>query len=128
MDQDPEKPKKLFTPFSLFAGSIVLITIASNFYFFYFKKDYDFIVESPCDTTKEICFQRDCSEEGSCPPNNLSTFKRYGVRAGDFKNCTYEDCTIACENGFIDCTPLPCEENIDIGETCSADMSTQGEE
>lgn len=48
------------------------VVIATSFYFFYFKKDYDFIVETSCDNTKEDCFYRDCSIDGECPPNNLS--------------------------------------------------------
>ncbi len=96
-----------------------LIAIFSAFYFFYYKKDYDFIVEVACDTSKETCFQRDCSNPEDCPPNGLSDFKRYSLNAGDFKMCENEDCANACETGIIKCKPVECVENLEAGESCS---------
>lgn len=96
-----------------------LIAVATSFYFFYFKKDYKFIVEVLCDSSKEICFQRDCSNPDDCPPNGLSDFKRYSLNAGDFKMCENEDCTNACENGTIKCEPIECVEDEKMGEFCS---------
>jgi hypothetical protein len=101
-------------------GVSCLAAIFVSFYFFYFKKDYDFIVEVACDPLKEICFQRDCSNPDDCPPNELSDFKRYSLNAGDFNKCANEDCTEACESGAIKCEPVPCEENLDAGESCSS--------
>lgn len=92
-----------------------------SFLFFYFEKSYNFIVESPCDPSHGTCFIRDCSVKGDCPPNNLSTFKRYSLNANDFKSCNNEDCTNACESGAIKCKPIECTENLDVGETCTSD-------
>lgn len=97
-----------------------LISIAVSFYFFYYKKDYDFVVEVACDTSKETCFQRDCTNPDDCPPNGLSDFKRYSLNAGDFQMCTNEDCTTACESGAIKCEPIQCAVDEIIGESCSA--------
>ena len=95
-----------------------VISVIVSFYFFYYKKDYNFIVEVPCDTTKETCFERDCSNPDDCPPNGLSDFKRYSLNANDFKLCENEDCTNACETGVIKCELLQCKEDSDVGETC----------
>jgi hypothetical protein len=95
------------------------VAILVSFYFFYFKKDYDFIVEVACDPSVEVCFQRDCSNPDDCPPNGLSDFKRFSLKASDFKMCENEDCTIACKTGTIKCEPIECEEDEEMGESCS---------
>ncbi len=97
-----------------------LAVIASAFYFFYYQKNYDFIVEVACDSATETCFQRDCSNPDDCPPNGLSDFKRYSLSAGDFKMCESEDCTNACESGTIKCEQIECTEDEIMGETCSS--------
>src|SRR3989338_11661634 len=83
-----------------------IIAVLVSFYFFYYKKDYDFIIEVPCDVVKEQCFQRDCSNPDDCPPNGLSDFKRYSLKARDFKLCENEDCAKVCECGIIKCEPV----------------------
>lgn len=90
-----------------------VIVIATSFYFFYFKKDYNFIVETTCDNTKETCFYRDCSIEGECPPNNLSYYNQYTIKARDFSMCKDEDCTAVCTEGSISCVKTECTE-VDI--------------
>lgn len=100
-------------------GISCLVAILSAFYFFYYKKDYNFIVEVACDPSKETCFQRDCSNPDDCPPNQLSDFKRYSLNAGDFNKCENEDCTNACETGSIKCEPIECAEDEEMGESCS---------
>ena len=94
----------------------IFIAIASSFYFFYIKKDYDFFVETKCNPETETCFFRDC--EGSpdiCPPNNLSYYNQYTIKARDFKSCLNEDCTDVCNNKTIDCIKTECTEG-DINE------------
>jgi hypothetical protein len=98
--------------------SCCAITILVSFYFFYFKKNYDFIIESPCDTTKEECFVRDCTNPDDCPPNGLSEFKRFSLKASDFKYCPNEDCTEVCETGQIKCEQIKCTEDPAMGESC----------
>lgn len=94
----------------LLAG--VLIAIISSFYFFYFKKDYDFIVEIKCNPETETCFYRDCeSSPDDCPPNNLSYYNEYTLKAKDFKACANEDCTEACVTGVIECVKNECTDS-----------------
>jgi len=120
MDGKKLEPKKLFSPFSIFALVVFSSAIISNFYFFYFQKNYEFIVESPCDTDKEECFQRDCSNPDDCPPNGLSDFKRYSLNANDFQYCVDEDCTEACESSQIKCEQIACTPDEEFGESCSS--------
>lgn len=94
-----------------------LVVIAAAFYFYFFKKDFDFIVEVPCNT-EEVCFIRNCSFT-ECPPNEFSSFKRYALKASDFKFCENENCELACEASLINCELIPCEENMELGESCS---------
>lgn len=105
-------------------GISCFVAIILSFYFFYFKKDYDFIVEVTCDSAKEQCFQRDCSKPGNCPPNGLSDFKRYSLNAGDFKMCENEDCASVCETGSIKCAPIACVEDLEVGESCTVSNAT----
>ena len=115
----PEGEDKKSNWFLWLIGISCLIAVIISFYFFYFKKDYDFIVEVACDPSKETCFQRDCSNPDNCPPNGLSDFKRYSLNAGDFNKCENEDCASACETGSIKCGPIECAEDEEVGEFCS---------
>jgi len=94
-----------------------LVAIATSFYFFYFKKEYNFFVEAKCNPETETCFFRDCeATPDECPPNNLSYFNQYTIKARDFKNCINEDCTEACINNLIQCVKTECtEEDINNG-------------
>lgn len=114
----PEGEEKKFNWF-LWLISISCLTIISiSFYFFYYKKDYDFLVEVACDPTQETCFQRDCSDPDNCPPNGLSDFKRYSLNAADFRMCDNEDCKNVCENGIIKCEQVECSADLETGESC----------
>ena len=95
------KPKKFLTIFTLINILLFLIVILSGFYFFYFKKDFDFIIEIPCDSNLEICTIRDCSNPDDCPPNQLKSFKRYSLKAYDFNKCPNEDCKLMCEGLYF---------------------------
>ena len=123
MDNKKLAPKKLFSPFSVFALVVFSSVIISNFYFFYFKKDYEFIVESFRDSTLEQCFERDCTNPDDCPANGFSTFKRYSLNANDFQYCENEDCTLACESEQIECEQIECEPDPEFGENCTSPVS-----
>ncbi|NVN96740.1 hypothetical protein HXX01_00610 [Candidatus Nomurabacteria bacterium] len=114
-----EKPKKLLTPFTIINIVLFIAVISNCFYFFYIKKDFNFIVETSCDLSKEQCFARDCTNLDDCPPNGLSLFKKYSLKANNFKYCLNEDCKAACESGQIKCDVIPCVNNPEIGESCS---------
>ena len=101
-------------------GLSCLVAILSAFYSFFYKKEYDFIVEVACDPLKETCSQRDCSNPDDCPPNGLSDFKRYSLKASDFKMCENEDCTNVCETEIIKCESIQCTEDEEMGESCSS--------
>lgn len=115
-----EKPKKFFTLFTIINILIFVSVIGVNFYFLFFKKDFPFFVEVSCDEAREQCFKRDCSNPDDCPPNALSTFKRYSIKANDFKYCANEDCTEACATGQIKCTQIKCikDSETDWQELC----------
>lgn len=101
----------------LLAG--VLVAIIVSFYSFYYKKNYDFFIETECNPETETCFFRDCiSTPDICPPNNLSYYNQYTIKAGDFKACINEDCTEACTTSTINCTKIECTDS-DINDgTC----------
>lgn len=112
----PEKKQKNWLIWLLVSGCI--ISILFSFYNYFYKKNYNFIVEVPCGATTETCFQRDCSNPDDCPPNGLSDFKRYSLKASDFKYCKNEDCLQACTDGAIKCSQVKCTENSETGESC----------
>lgn len=120
--EEIEKPKKFFTFFTVFNIVLFLSAIFVSFYFFYFKKDFDFLVEVSCDPSVEVCSIRDCSIPDSCPPNELDTFKRYILKAYDFNKCENEDCKLACEGGLIECMKVECVPDEEMGETCSGNL------
>ena len=100
-----------------------LIAIAVSFYFFYFKKDYDFYIETKCDPQTENCFFRDCENNPDiCPPNGFSYYNQYIIKARDFKSCSNEDCTEACATNLIKCNKVEClpDEADNNGDVCQA--------
>ncbi len=115
MENEQKKPKTWLMQTLIIC---CLLSIVVSFYFFYYKKDFDFIVEVTCDKTKETCFERDCSNPDDCPPNGLSDFKRYSLKASDFDKCKNEDCASVCASGEIKCTAVKCEPDTETGESC----------
>ena len=115
MSEEDKKTKNWFIRLILVC---CVVAIGSSFYFFYFKKDYDFNVETKCDPHTQTCFYRDCSLEGNCPPNNLSYYKQYTIKARDFAQCKNEDCTDICMSGGIQCIETQCTDQDKVDKIC----------
>ena len=95
----------------LFVIALVIgIPFAVAFNKYYYTKNYDYIIETPCDPSKEACYTRDCSAE-ECPPNGLSNYKVFSVKAYDFAKCSDNSCKKECEGGLIVCVAIPCGES-----------------
>lgn len=115
MQENNKDGKGVFIYILLFG---VIVSILISFYSFYYRKNYDFYIEMNCDKETEMCFYRDCeSNPDNCPPNNLSYYSQYVVKARDFdRYCENEDCTNVCTNGVIKCEKIECtEEDISNG-------------
>jgi len=97
----------------------VIISVVSSFYFFYFKKDFNFIVETKCNPETETCFYRDCTNPNDCPPNNFSYYNTYTLKASDYKICSNEDCLEACTTGSIKCIKIECTESDLTDDICT---------
>lgn len=101
--------KKDINYFLVFIFLSLFLVVFSSIYNLFIRKDYDFLVETSCDSSKEICFYRDC-ETGECPPNELSFYKQYHMRAYDFDKCENEDCTLFCTTSNK-CEPIVCTDS-----------------
>ncbi len=86
-----------------------LFAVGASFYKYYYTKNYDYLVEASCDPSTEKCFHRDCSNADDCPPNGLSYFKEFYVKAYDFPKCTDDSCKTECTEREISCVPISCE-------------------
>lgn len=93
------------------------LPIVLSFYKYYVSKNYNYIVEAKCDSTNEICYTRDCSNPDDCPPNGLSRYKQYLIKAYDFAQCADNSCEEECNKGKIQCIPIPCGSS--VGDECS---------
>lgn len=92
------------------ALSIVAVIIATA-HRFLIAKDYDFIVEAPCDPLVDICFARDCSLPDECPPNNLENYRMFNIKAYDFEKCADNSCLNECLSGQIYCQEIFCGDS-----------------
>ncbi|HEU0080457.1 MAG TPA: hypothetical protein VFQ72_00315 [Candidatus Paceibacterota bacterium] len=108
--------KALFTILSLMFVS----ALGASYYIFYDKKSYDFLVEAPCDPTSQICYVRDCQGPDGCPPNNLSEYQVFKIKAADFSGCKDNSCLSECKSGSISCAVVACDES--AGDVCSASI------
>src|SRR3989344_8722729 len=94
-----------------------LAVIGSTWYSYLYTKNFDYLVEAPCDTNNEKCFYRDCENEpDSCPPNGLSNYKQFYIKAYDFPQCSDNSCAQECETGMLVCKPIECNES--QGDSC----------
>jgi len=100
----------------LFVASIVAV-VAVTGYKFLWQKNYTFLVEQACDPATEQCYQRDCTQTGNCPPDNLSNYKIMEINAADFSKCSDNSCATECADGSIKCTPLFCNAS-STGDIC----------
>ncbi len=101
------EPKKGFSVILFFVVSLSLVSLFS-FLRFYVFKNYDMIIETTCNPEIENCFSRDCSIEDECPPNNLSTYNTYVIKAFQFEKCNAVDgCAHFCEN-VRNCEKIEC--------------------
>ncbi len=89
---------------------LLLIPIAVSFYTYLYTKNYEYVIETPCDPSVDTCFTRDCTIVDECPPNGYSNYKQFYVNAADFAKCTTNSCEKECSEKLIECTPIPCGE------------------
>lgn len=106
MEEMEKSTKVLLWALSLSVVAVIL----STGYKFLVLKDYNFIVEAPCDPTREVCFTRDCSG-GDCPPNELENYRIFAVPAGDFPKCADNSCLEECLSGLISCEEIVCGDD-----------------
>lgn len=97
-------------PFLAVVVFALVVPLGAAFYRYYYTQNYDYIVEAPCDPAKEVCYTRDCSSD-ECPPNGLSNYKVFSVKAYDFPKCSDNSCEKECEKGMIACVSVPCGES-----------------
>jgi hypothetical protein len=91
----------------LFVLTIVLATLFS-FYKYFYTKNYNFRVQSECDSSIENCFYNE--EENTY-------YKIFLIKAYSFIKCSDNSCKIECEQGLIECVAVTCNE--DEGDSCS---------
>jgi hypothetical protein len=123
----PEEVKRERNYFLYILLGGCFFAIISTLYFFYFKEDYNFIVETRCNPEVETCFYRDCTNPNDCPPNNLSYYNQYTLKASDYKACINEDCAFSCTTGVINCLKIECTEN-DINDGTCLEPSSANQE
>lgn len=103
----------------LFIVIVVMLSVVfvTNYYIFYYQKDYDFLVEASCDPLVSKCFVRDCNSDEGCPPNNLESYRVFNIKASDFASCKDDSCLQECENGVLSCLEILCGNSPD--DVCS---------
>ena len=112
IEKTDKKEKRLHYFFLYIMAVCCFGAIGFSFYSFFFKKDYNFTVETKCNPEIETCFFRDCENNPDiCPPNNLSYYHQYIVKASDFKYCSDDDCAKFCYSHFRRCTKIECTED-----------------
>jgi hypothetical protein len=94
--------------FYILSFFIIILPLLSSFYKYFYTKNYDYLIEANCDPSVEICYYRDCLNTDECPPNGLSTYKKFYVKAYDFDKCSDDTCSAECASGLIKCIPIIC--------------------
>jgi hypothetical protein len=101
--------RKQETLFLTMVGAMFVAVAVVTAWHFLLQKNYDFVVEAPCDPSSATCYERDCDEE-ECPVNGLEQYRVYTVKAAEFAHCADETCVQECSQGTITCTETLCGE------------------
>lgn len=102
-------------------SALVLLSIAGSAWRYLYNENYFFSLEASCNSDKERCFTRDCTNPDSCPSNGLAEYKIVKVKATDFKKCTDSSCTTECASNLISCDVKYCDASQETdGVTCSS--------
>ncbi len=102
----------------LFLIATIFLAIFVSWNKYYNQKNFEFVLEAPCDIDSEICYIRSCMNEGDyCPPNNLQAYRVLVINARDFDQCTNNSCLDECTSGQISCKEIICEESENV--SCS---------
>lgn len=89
-----------------------IIAVGVSWYRYSYTKNYDYLVEAPCDPAYDSCFFRDCEgDPDNCPPNGLSYYDQFYVKAYDFPKCADDSCAYECLTGAVSCTQVVCGES-----------------
>jgi len=96
--------------------------VLASLYTYSVAKNYDFLIEAPCDAAFQQCYVRDCST-GDCPPNDLSEYSLYSIPASLFSSCADNGCANLCGNGNAACENIPCSSQEE--EECSGPQYAQ---
>ena len=97
-------------------GSFIVIGLLSSAWIFLVRKDYDFVIESPCDPETQNCYLRDCDNDG-CPVNGYSSYRVFRIDAAAFARCASDSCALACASGQERCEEIACGS--DESDACS---------
>jgi hypothetical protein len=123
MEGDAKKKSsnvRLLTVFLLCIASVLVV----NYRHFFVEKNYQYLVEAPCDSSQETCFVRDCAESpDECGVNTFSPYKEYYLSARDFSVCGTTACATECTMGEIACEPIECDAT--AGDSCESPETTQ---
>ena len=104
---------------------LVAVALGVTAKLYLFDKTYYFTVEASCDPASENCFNRDCSVDGDCPPNNLADYKVFKVHAKDFYKCADNSCAPECMSGAISCVEVKCGDSADDSCAVNPEQSSQ---
>lgn len=92
--------------------SSLLIVFLGSFFRYYYLKEFLVQIEIPCDPIVELCYERDCSIEDECPPNELSNYRLFEMSGSDFSQCDERDsCEDVCKNSNSTCIEIVCDSN-----------------
>lgn len=117
-NKDKQKKNTIFGSIFFVVSTLILISVLiSGYIIFYKNKNYDFIIEAPCDPITHKCFVRDCENIEGCPPNNLNQYRIFHIKAKDFGSCTDNSCLNVCDSNTPACIETKCRET--EGNMCS---------
>lgn len=99
-----EKHVTLNTILTIMFFILFFLALGMSYYKYYYTANYKYLIELPCNPETSDCQYRDCdTNPDECPPNGLSYYNKYSIKAYDFKKCENENCEEQCLTGKISC-------------------------
>jgi hypothetical protein len=87
-------------PFIILLIFLFLCAVLSNYYHYYYLKDYSYAIELKCDSNAEKCLTKDCDAE-DCHQGEVVFYKQYFIKSNDYHKCL--ECKGSCGDLVSNC-------------------------
>jgi hypothetical protein len=96
--QDVNLKKNIDFSILLLVISLFIIAISSNYYYFIYTKNYDYLVRVDCNPSDTECTSNSCEDGSGVCGDDVTYYNSYYINANNFHMCNNSSCDNVCNN------------------------------